>query len=90
MPEIAMSQPPLSSDSAPSIEIAQREMAAKLKRYLREDLQPNFRRHLLVKLQDPFTQGLNGGFKLSVLWAGLEALGVLALSVFVYFNFVRS
>lgn len=85
-----MSQPPLSSDSAPSIEITQREMARKLKLYLKEDLQPNFRRHLLLKLQDPFTQGANGGFRLNVLWVGLAALGVLALSVFVYFNFVRS
>lgn len=84
-----MLQPPLSSDPAPA-EIAQPEILRKLKRYLKEDLQPNFRRRLLLKLQDPFMQGANGGFKLSVLWAGLGALGVLALSVFVYFNFTRS
>lgn len=85
-----MSQPPLSSDSAPSMETAQREMAAKLKPYLREDLQPTFRRHLLLMLRDPFMQGPNGGFRVGVLWAGLGVLGMLALSVFIYFNFVRS
>jgi len=84
-----MSQPPLSSDDS-SPEITQYEMLRQLKRYLKEDCQPNFRWHLLLKLQDPFTQGANGGFRLNVLWAGLAALGVLALSVFVYVNFVRS
>jgi hypothetical protein len=84
-----MSQPPLSSDTTASTEITPREMAGKLKQYLREDLQPNFRRHLLLKLQDPFTQGPNGGFKLSVLWAALGALGILVFSVLVYFNVVR-
>ena len=85
-----MSQLFLSSDPARSIEVTQREMAGKLKQYLQEDLQPNFRRHLLLKLRDPFTQGSNGGLKLSVFWAGLATLGLLVLSVLIYFSFVRS
>lgn len=79
-----MSQASLSSEAA-----ASKEIASKLKRYFGEDLQPSFRRHLLLKLQDPFILGASGGFRLSALWTGLGALGVLILLVFLYFNFLR-
>ena len=90
MPEIAVSQLPSSSETAVLKQTAVSDIRNKSKRYFREDLKPGFRQHLRLKLQDPFTQGANGGFKLSVLWGGLGALGVLVLSVFLYFNFLRS
>jgi len=80
-----MSQLTLSSEPAVS-----KEMASKLKRYFLEDLQPGFLQHLRLKLQDPFTQGAGGGFKLSVLCGGLGALGVIFGSAFLYFNFLKN
>ena len=85
-----MSQPPLSSDPPASKQTTEPEIGRILKRYLRADLRPDFRQHLILKLQDPFAKGANGGFKPSALWVGLWALGLVTLVGFVYFNFLRA
>ena len=85
-----MSQPPSFSDSTASDQATDPEIASQLKRYLRADLQPDFRRHLLLKLQDPFAKSPDGGFKTSALWVGLGALGLLTLAGSVYFNFLKA
>jgi hypothetical protein len=65
-------------------------MRALLSRYLARDTQPGFRQRVLLNLQDPFTRNEKGGFKLNALCVGLGALVGLALSVFLYFNFLRT
>ena len=85
-----MSRASLSSDPPVAKQSTEPEIGSRLKRYLRADLQPGFRRHLLLKLQDPFAKGLDGGFKPSALWIGLGALGLLTLAGFVYFTFLRA
>jgi len=64
-------------------------MTRLLRRYFAEDTQPGFRKHLLLKLQDPFARNASGGFKLSALWAGLGSLAGFALLVFLYFNLAK-
>jgi hypothetical protein len=61
-----------------------------LRHYLKQDIQPSLGRHLLLKLQDPFARNDNGGFRPNALWVSLSALGILLLSSFLYFNFIRS
>ena len=85
-----MLQPRLSSDSSASKETTEPEIGRILKRYLRADLRPDFRQHLLLKLQDPFAKGANGGFKPSTLCVGLGAVWLVTLVSFVYFNFMRA
>ena len=85
-----MSQASLSSDPLASKQTTEPEIGRILKRYLRADLRPDFRQYLLLKLQDPFAKGANGGFKPSTLCVGLGALWLVTLVGFVYFNFVRA
>ena len=42
-----------------------------------------------LRLQDPFAKNENSGFRLNPLYVGLSILAALALSIFLYFNFVR-
>ena len=85
-----MSRASLSSDPPIAQQITEPEIGRMLKRYLRADLRPDFRQHLLLKLQDPFAKGANGGFKPSTLCVGLGALWLVTLVGFVYFNFMRA
>ena len=86
MLEIAMSRPPSSSETEGSGET---DVARPLCRYFVEDTQPGFRKHLVLKLQDPFARNANGGFKLSTLWVGAGGLAGFALLVFLYFNLAK-
>lgn len=84
-----MSQPSSSFEPIRSNGTAEAEFASELTRYFKEDLEPGFRQHLLLQLQDPFARSSNGGFRLSPLWTGLGTLGLIVFCVFVYFNFLR-
>ena len=64
-------------------------MARFLRHYFAEDTQPGFRKHLLLKLQDPFARNAHGGFKLSTLWVGVGGLAGFVLLVFLYFNLAK-
>ena len=84
-----MSQPPLSSEPEKQNNVVEGEIDGALRRYFRDDTAPCFRRHLRLKLQDPFSMTENGGSKLSSLWLGLGLIAALMCLTFVYFNFVR-
>jgi hypothetical protein len=84
-----MLQPPSSFELTRSNGTAGAEFATELTRYFQEDLEPGFRQHLLLQLQDPFAKNGNGGFRLSPLWTGLGTLGLIVFCVFVYFNVLR-
>lgn len=84
-----MSQQRLSSKSAAAKDAAEVPIGILLPHYLKRDTQPSFGRHLLLTLQDPLARNENEGFRLSALWTGLGILGLLVLSVFLYFNFIR-
>ena len=88
MPEIVMSQQHSSSELATDV-VTEREIRRLLHEYLAQDTQPSFGREMRLRLQDPFKANRNGGFRLNALWVGLAALAALALSVFLYFNFLR-
>jgi hypothetical protein len=89
MPETAMSQQPLSSEPTALKNVGDAEISDALNRYFGEDTAPSFLEHLLLKLEDPFSRNVNGGFKLNGLWLGLGMLASLAILVFIYFNFMR-
>ncbi len=87
-----MSQQPLfsklcSSQPEAAKDAAEAQIGILLRRYLTQDSQTSFRRHLLLILQDPFARNENGGFRLSALWTGLGILGIFVLSAFLFFNF---
>jgi hypothetical protein len=84
-----MSQPSSSFEQTGSNGTLEAEIASKLNRFLRQDLQPGFRQHLFLQLQDPFARNSSGGFRLSPLWAGLGTLGLMVFCVFVYFDVLR-
>lgn len=60
-----------------------------LDQFLEEDLRPGWRERMRLRFQDPFAKRENGGFRLNPLYVGLSILTALALSIFLYFNFVR-
>lgn len=60
-----------------------------LDQFLEEDLRPGWRERMRLRLQDPFAKNENGGFRVNPLYVGLSILTALALSIFLYFNFVR-
>jgi hypothetical protein len=84
-----MSQPRSSSEPGTENPILESRIRTLLGGYLTEDTQPGFRQRMLLKLQDPFTRNEKGGFRLNAFLIGLGALAGLALSVFLYFNFLR-
>lgn len=84
-----MFQPP-SSFEPNTNRIGERETRRLLDDYLAQDMQPNFGREMRLRLQDPFKANKTGGFRLNGLCVGLAALAVVALSVFLYFNFIRT
>jgi len=88
MLEIAMSQPPSSSETTTEGG-SEADVGRLLRRYLAKETQPGFGKHLFAKLQDPFARNAHGGFKLSALWAGLVSLAGFALLVFLYFNLAK-
>jgi hypothetical protein len=90
MPEITMSQPPLSSEPEEARDISENTMRAQFAHFLEEDLRPGLQEQMRLRLQDPFTKGEDGRFRLNALLVGLSMLAALALSVFLYFNVVRS
>ena len=83
-----MSRPPLSSETTTESS-SEVDVVRLLRRYFAEDTQPGFRKHLLLKLQDPFGRNAHGGSKLSALWAGVSSLAGFALLVFLYFNLAK-
>jgi hypothetical protein len=84
-----MSKQPSSSKQPEKGHAGGSEISDALKRYFVEDTAPSFLKHLLLKLEDPFSRNVNGGFKLNGLWLGLGMLASLATFVFIYFNFMR-
>lgn len=84
-----MSQPSSCFEPTRSNGTPEAEIASELTQYFKEDLEPRFRQHLLLQLQDPFARNRNGGFRLSPLWTGLGTLGLIVFCVFVYFNVLR-
>lgn len=81
-----MSQQLLSSENNGQI-LTDRDSRKHVDRYLRQTMRPGFFSQLAFRLQDPFT-GKNG-FRLNPFWMSLAVLLLFALSVFLYFNFVR-
>lgn len=83
-----MSRPPSSSKTTTEGS-GETDLAPVLRRYFAEDTQPGFRKHLVLKLQDPFARNAHGGFQLNTLWVGAGGLAGFALLVFIYFNLAK-
>ena len=84
-----MSQQPLSADSPRPRPMSEAEMRWLLRQYFAEDAKPGFVWELSQRLKDPFTESKDGRFRLHPLWLALGTLAGLALSVFIYFTFLR-
>lgn len=89
MPGITMSQPHSCSEPETAGDTSERAIRTYLAHFLEENLRPGWRERMRLRLQDPFTKSENGGFRLNPLYVGLSILAALALSIFLYFNFVR-
>jgi hypothetical protein len=78
---------PLIKDAKASSEA---QVSKLLREYFRQSIPPTLGRHVLLLLRDPFLAKGGAGFRLRPLWAAMATLGILMLSVFFYFNVVRS
>ncbi len=84
-----MSQQSSSANGSQPRQISEAEMRARLRQYLAEDAKPSLVWELSRHLRDPFTESKDGRFRMNPLWLALGTLAALALSVFLYFTFVR-